>query len=343
MSNRCRRPPRWACSAATRCCRSMAAAAADVIADDDFSALTAAAASDRLTLELRRGGAQRTVTIGAAVFTLTPVSGTAVLDVGARPQAGLRGGQGHDQPGLGAAGDGLLALQRPKACGDVVLDLRYNGGGLVSTGGTVASYIAGARGRGRRYATLLYNDRRAASNQSFRFAPLSSALGLPRVYVLIGPAHLFGQRAGDQRPARHRRRGGGDRRDQLRQAGGLLAGRRLRPHLQRDQLRERERPQRGPLLRWLRCHLPGGRGLHGAPRGRTPIRCWPRPRHYRRNGDCARPQAGPRQAAIAASAAAPRPSGRATSARSCSRADVPRARAPYMNRCSPAFSPPRIT
>jgi hypothetical protein len=69
-----------------------------------------------------------------------------------------------------------------------VLDLRYNGGGLVSTGGTLASYIAGARGAGLTYASLLYNDKRAgANNQSYGFSQPSAALGLPRVYVLTGP------------------------------------------------------------------------------------------------------------------------------------------------------------
>ena len=160
-------------------------AARDLIAAGDFSALTAAAASDRLTLELRRDGAQRTVTIGAAVFALTPVSGTAVLDVGPGRKLGYVAVKDMISQALGPL---ETAFSRFVAEGvsDVVLDLRYNGGGLVSTGGTLASYIAGSRGRGRSYATLLYNDRRAASNQSFGFAPLSSGLTLPRVYVLVG-------------------------------------------------------------------------------------------------------------------------------------------------------------
>ena len=75
---------------------------------------------------------------------------------------------------------------RAEGVQDVVLDLRYNGGGLVSTGGTLASYVAGTRGSGRRYATLLYNDKRSDNNQSFGFSALTSALGLPRVFVLMG-------------------------------------------------------------------------------------------------------------------------------------------------------------
>ena len=55
-----------------------------------------------------------------------------------------------------------------------------------------------------------------------------------------GPAHLFRERAGHQRPARCRRGSGRHRRNHLRQARGLQPGTELRPHLERRHLRERE-------------------------------------------------------------------------------------------------------
>lgn len=157
----------------------------EVIAAEDFSALTAAAAEDRLTLGLQRAGVARTVTISAAVFALTPVSGTAVLDDGPGRKIGYVAVKDMiDQ--ASAPLEASFARFKAEGVGDVVLDLRYNGGGLVATGGVVASYIAGTRGSGRSYATLLYNDKRAASNQRFAFTALSSALTLPRVFVLMG-------------------------------------------------------------------------------------------------------------------------------------------------------------
>ncbi|MDP1647758.1 MAG: S41 family peptidase [Rubrivivax sp.] len=159
--------------------------AAELVAADDFAALTAAASGERLTLELRRGGVSRTVTISAAVFALTPVSGTAVLDIGPGRKLGYVAVKDMIDQAL-APLETSFSRFRAEGVIDLVLDLRYNGGGLVATGGVVASYIAGTRGDGRSYATLLYNDKRAASNQRFAFSRPSSALTLPRVFVLMG-------------------------------------------------------------------------------------------------------------------------------------------------------------
>jgi hypothetical protein len=160
--------------------------ASELVAANDFSALSPANAGDTLALVLRRAGVDRNVTLTAAVFSLTPVTNTAVLQ-----------SPGGRKLGYVAVKDMISQALTPmetafsqfKAAGisDLVLDLRYNGGGLVSTGATLASYIAGLRGSGMSYATLLYNDKRAATNnQSFAFSSPSSSLGLPRVFVLTG-------------------------------------------------------------------------------------------------------------------------------------------------------------
>ena len=160
---------------------------ASVIASDDYGVLTADRVGDRLTLVLRRGGVDRTVVLTAAVFNLAPVQGAAVLTrTGGRKLGYLQVKDMISQ----ALGPMETAFAQFKTAGvqDVVLDLRYNGGGLVSTGGTLASYIAGTRGTNLAYASLLYNDKRAASNnQRFAFGMLASSLGLPRVYLLTGP------------------------------------------------------------------------------------------------------------------------------------------------------------
>ncbi|MBL8340351.1 MAG: PDZ domain-containing protein [Rubrivivax sp.] len=165
--------------------------AAELINANDFSLLTASNAGDRLTLQLRRAGILRTVVVQAGVFDLTPVSGAAVVQ---SPNGRLMGYlMVKDMVSQANGGlDSAFALFRSRNVQDLVIDLRYNGGGLVSVGATLASYIAGGRGISggapRDYARLLYNNKRAAANnQTFAFGSLGNALGVPRVYVLTGP------------------------------------------------------------------------------------------------------------------------------------------------------------
>ncbi len=161
--------------------------AASVVAADDYGVLSPAQAGDTLSLVLRRAGSDRSVALSAAVYSLNPVQGVAVQT----SPRGRRVGYLQVKDMIGQALTPLdAAFSQFRAAGvqDLVLDLRYNGGGLVSTGGTLASYIAGARGSGLNYASLLYNDKRAAgNNQAFAFSQPAAALGLPRVYVLAGP------------------------------------------------------------------------------------------------------------------------------------------------------------
>ena len=160
--------------------------AAELIVADDFSALTAQQAGDSVTLVLRRAGLDRNVTLRAEVFNLSPVTGTTVITTTGGRRIGYVGVKDMISQAL-APLETAFARFKAEGVQDVVLDLRYNGGGLVSTGGTLASYVAGSRGSGLNYATLLYNDKRAASNnQNFPFSNLSSALGLPRAFVLMG-------------------------------------------------------------------------------------------------------------------------------------------------------------
>ncbi|MFO1268481.1 MAG: S41 family peptidase [Rubrivivax sp.] len=165
--------------------------AAEMILADDYSLLTAQHAGDLVTLQLRRAGATRTVVVEAKVFSLTPVSGAQVLATpGGRTVGYLMIKDMLAQADAGL--DSAFALFRSRGVQDLVLDLRYNGGGLVAVGTTLASYVAGARGfngaSARTYASLLFNDKRAAANnQAFRFENHANALGVARVYILTGP------------------------------------------------------------------------------------------------------------------------------------------------------------
>lgn len=159
---------------------------ADIIGANDFSALTATSSGQTLRLVLRRAGQDRTVTLTSAVFALTPVQGASVVTTtGGRKMGYLLVKDMINQANTPM--DTAFSQFKAQGVTEVVLDLRYNGGGLVSVGNRLASNVAGARGSGRSYAKLLYNDKRASTNnQSFPFTNPSSAVGLARVFVLMG-------------------------------------------------------------------------------------------------------------------------------------------------------------
>lgn len=159
---------------------------ATLIAADDFSALSANAAGDLLRLDVQRGaGAPVAVVLSAAVFALTPVqNGQVVLSPNGR-----RIGYVFVKDMISQVGNPLATVMgsfRTQGIQELVLDLRYNGGGLVSMGGTVASYASGAPGNGRLYTRLLYNDRQSGSNQDFLFSNPGAWGGFATVYVLAG-------------------------------------------------------------------------------------------------------------------------------------------------------------
>lgn len=160
-------------------------AAAELVAADDFAALTAGAEGDTLVLKLRRGGTDLTVTLRAAVYTLAPVQDVQVTTTAGGRKVGYLMVKDMISQSHGAL-DAAFARFRAEAVDELVLDLRYNGGGLVSTGGRLASYLVDGAQAGRTYATLRYSDRQSGSNQRFAFERQGNAVELPRVLVLAG-------------------------------------------------------------------------------------------------------------------------------------------------------------
>ena len=162
-------------------------AAADIVGANDFSALTAADAGQVLNLRVERGLAMLDLRLVAAVYAITPVTGSRVFTSTAGRRVGYLAVKNMISQALSPI-DQAFATFKAQQVQDLVLDLRYNGGGLVSVGGNLASRVAGLAVGGNTYATLLYNDRRgAANNQTFPFESPANSLALSRVFVLTGP------------------------------------------------------------------------------------------------------------------------------------------------------------
>lgn len=162
-------------------------AASEYIARDDYSFLSPSAAGQRLDLVVRNaGGVDRNVTLLAAVYSLTPVSQSKVVVT-----------PGGTRLGYVVMKDFISQAQTPmrnafadfaaQGVRQVVLDLRYNGGGLVSVARDLASHAGGNTLAGLPFTTLRHSDKRASKDQAFLFTSAVTHLGATRVYVLTGP------------------------------------------------------------------------------------------------------------------------------------------------------------
>jgi carboxyl-terminal processing protease len=162
-------------------------AVTSLITANDFAVLTPAAAGNVLTAVVRNAqGVQRTVPLIAAVYALTPVQNNKVVQSpGGRLMGYVTVKDMIDQADapLTSAMQGFIG----QGVREFVLDLRYNGGGLVRVGRNVASQVSGAAANGQRFARLLYNDKQQASNSDFVFGNPSNWAGVSKVYVLMGP------------------------------------------------------------------------------------------------------------------------------------------------------------
>ena len=158
---------------------------ADIVASGDFTLLTPGQAGEVLSLEIDGGSGARTIQMTAATYELVPVPVATVLTLSNGTQAGylvLKDFITQAEAPLAQA----FAQFRAAGATELILDLRYNGGGRVSTANVLASLVAGASQQGRVFTRLSYNARQQGSNRDFQFTSQPGpAFG--RVIVLTGP------------------------------------------------------------------------------------------------------------------------------------------------------------
>jgi carboxyl-terminal processing protease len=159
---------------------------AELIEADDYADLVPANDGDQVTLDVRTDAGNSRVTLTADIYNLVPVPNTTVLTTPSGRKMGYVMVKDMIDQAL-APFDAAFAQFKASGVQDVIIDLRYNGGGLVSVAEKIASFPNGAETNGEVFATLLYNDKRSSHNESFRFVNYANATGLSRVYVLTGP------------------------------------------------------------------------------------------------------------------------------------------------------------
>jgi C-terminal peptidase prc len=128
-------------------------------------------------------GQQRQATMTKRVVTMPTVSHTRTFRVDGRTVGYLffRNFVTPSYEALDAAFESLRAA----GATELVIDLRYNGGGLVNVAVHLASLVGGSATEGRIFATFQHNDRNSALNEDLRFkAAPPQTLNLSRLFVI---------------------------------------------------------------------------------------------------------------------------------------------------------------
>jgi C-terminal processing protease CtpA/Prc len=128
------------------------------------------------------GRPEREASLTKRLVTIPTVSATRVFDNGSS-RTGYIFFRNFVEPSteaLNRAFDRLLA----DGATDLVLDLRYNGGGLVDVARHLASLIGGEGTSGRVFVRFRHNDKKTANNETVLFESRANALDLPRLVVI---------------------------------------------------------------------------------------------------------------------------------------------------------------
>lgn len=156
---------------------------AELIATNNFAALSPTKEGDTLTLLIAGNAGPRTVTLTAATYTLTPVPVSRVLTLANGTKSGylvIKDFITQAEAPLATA----FADFRAAGATELILDLRYNGGGRISTANVLASLVAGSAQNGKLFIRLSYSAKQSLHNTSYMLT--SSLTGFSRVVVLTG-------------------------------------------------------------------------------------------------------------------------------------------------------------
>lgn len=131
-------------------------------------------------------GARRGAFLTKRVVTIPTVSHTRVYEVQGK-RVGYIFFRNFVEPSFDALSQAFDELAAARI-DDLVLDLRYNGGGLVAVAQHLASLVGGARTRGQVLAEYFHNDKNAFRNEVLRFEDKPNAANLRRLIVITTPS-----------------------------------------------------------------------------------------------------------------------------------------------------------
>lgn len=154
--------------------------------DGFINALGPSTAGTRRVLRIRDAGGERVVTVTKADYDLTPVSsryGARIIDDGGR-----KVGYVNLRTFITSANTALrqaFADFRAQGVTDLIIDLRYNGGGLLSVAETLGDLLGGNRRPNEIFTQVTYRPEKAGENEISYFTPQAQSVS-PRRIAFIG-------------------------------------------------------------------------------------------------------------------------------------------------------------
>ena len=127
-------------------------------------------------------GEERSAVLTKRPVTIPTVSQREVFDVDGLP-VGYVHLRNFVEPSVGAL-DAAFAEFQARGVTDIVLDLRYNGGGLIEVARHLGSLIGGFRTNTQPFVELAHNDKNTFRNRTFRFDDPEQSLDVPRLVVI---------------------------------------------------------------------------------------------------------------------------------------------------------------
>jgi len=158
----------------------------DIMASDGAAgvsdALGPSTAGTTRALRIRDAAGERVVTLTKTEYDLTPVSsryGARIIEENGRSIAyvNLRTFIDTADPALRNA----FASFRAQGVDQVIVDLRYNGGGLLSVAQVLGNLLGGNRATSDVFARMTYRDSKSSENETYRFTPQSQSVSPARI------------------------------------------------------------------------------------------------------------------------------------------------------------------
>lgn len=129
-----------------------------------------------------RNGETKRARMTKRAVTIPTVSYTRIVEVDGR-RVGYVFFRNFVRPSFAALDEAFAVLKEGKVT-ELVLDLRYNGGGLVDVAVHLASLISGPVTNGQVLARYVHNDRYRSWDEDIRFESTDKGLNLSRLFVV---------------------------------------------------------------------------------------------------------------------------------------------------------------